>query len=616
MAMGLLATTTLAAPPVLTHQGRLLDSIGGPITDDVSVTVSLYDIEVGGTPVVTETRTIPVVDGYYTLQLGTSDLIDPADFDEGADIWVQVAISGQAMGGRIRLADAPSALHADVASSVLGGTVDASDVRIDGQVVIDASGNIAVSRVSGAQARVSGTCIVGQAIRQINADGSVVCGEAGSTAPTGTLAGANLTLPSQAIGSTSWPALSLSGNTVGSAASVIGNDIVFSEAGVYRITLDYRGGAGNDVWTGVRLYGDGGVRGISAGYGVNGAASPDVFGVTFLATIANASVPYELQFGRRGEGQGVVNPSTINGQALPAMTATVERIAALNDSRRAFAELHAPGSSFPPSAWTPIAFNGIGPIANTTTGSGNTVTFGTSGPMQFDVTYRLGTGGDIWTGFGLFSGTSAVARSVGYANLATSHEVFHASFMADVVAGTPYTVRFGRLTGAFTTDTPAEIGGQLLPSISVVATPVDPVAYAQLDAPGQTFAPGWQAINFNARPVGSGITVSGTDVTFDEPGVYRVSASYRNGVGSDVWTAVRVTDDAGAVRGVSTGYGNDTNTPELQAVQFLVDITDTQEPHHIELGRLNSGLAVAPAASIAGVAMPSLVVTLARVEQP
>ncbi|MFT6143437.1 MAG: hypothetical protein ACJAV2_001310 [Myxococcota bacterium] len=62
---------------------------------------------------------------------------------------------------------------------------------------------------------------------------------------------------------------------------------------------------------------------------------------------------------------------------------------------------------------------------------------------------------------------------------------------------------------------------------------------------------------------------------------------------------------------------NDVSTPHLQAVQFLVDVTDISAPHRLEFGRLgNNPLTVASTTPIEGISLSAVVLTATRVQAP
>lgn len=120
-----------------------------------------------------------------------------------------------------------------------------------------------------------------------------------------------------------WTDVSWDSLPVSRGISVSSANITFSKTGIYRITLTYRAD-GSDVWTGVRLYGNGSCRGRSAGWGSQAMIAAQ--SVTFLAEILDASYQYQLQFGRIGAPLNVIVPGAIMGETLPAIQAQIEKI--------------------------------------------------------------------------------------------------------------------------------------------------------------------------------------------------------------------------------------------------------------------------------------------------
>ncbi len=118
LALAALLAPTLASavPPLLEHQGRLLDSVGTPIEGSHTLTFRLYTTDVGGTAFWSEQQTVPMADGYFGAKIGNG--LDVNSLDVTA-VWigVEVDLSGE-MGGRQRLTSVPYALMADVAERV------------------------------------------------------------------------------------------------------------------------------------------------------------------------------------------------------------------------------------------------------------------------------------------------------------------------------------------------------------------------------------------------------------------------------------------------------------------------------------------------------------------
>ncbi len=145
MLIALLAGLALAVPGELTHTGRVFDDTGAPLDGPHDVTFGIFDAQSGGSSVWTETQSVPFDAGYFAVELGAagSNLIDTDDLDVSGRLWVSIAVDGNAELPRQPLTSVPYARvagRAQVATDVEGGTVDASEVRINGTTVIDASG--------------------------------------------------------------------------------------------------------------------------------------------------------------------------------------------------------------------------------------------------------------------------------------------------------------------------------------------------------------------------------------------------------------------------------------------------------------------------------------------
>src|SRR5664279_4962483 len=67
-----------AVPPVVTHQGRLLDVNDVPVTGSLPVTFAIYDSSSGGASIWTETHSVTFDGGYYSVALGTQSPLDAA----------------------------------------------------------------------------------------------------------------------------------------------------------------------------------------------------------------------------------------------------------------------------------------------------------------------------------------------------------------------------------------------------------------------------------------------------------------------------------------------------------------------------------------------------------
>ena len=132
----LVPSLALAVPTVLQHQGRLHDSAGTPLDGTKSVTLTLFDASAGGDAQWTSTQDVTFEAGWFATDL---DGVDAAAVEED-ELWLELSVDGSIVGDRLPLRSVPFALRADTATHLSGGVVNATEVQIDGQTVIDSSG--------------------------------------------------------------------------------------------------------------------------------------------------------------------------------------------------------------------------------------------------------------------------------------------------------------------------------------------------------------------------------------------------------------------------------------------------------------------------------------------
>ncbi len=151
------------APAQLPVQGFLADGDGAPIDAETAMTFSLYADETTETALYTETQTVLVEQGRFTAYVGDATALDLALFRDNSEVWVGVAVADGAELPRFLLGSVPYAAYAQYSgdAQTLGGSAP-SDFA-------------AAADLTGLQARVTGTCAAGSAIRAIAEDGTVTC---------------------------------------------------------------------------------------------------------------------------------------------------------------------------------------------------------------------------------------------------------------------------------------------------------------------------------------------------------------------------------------------------------------------------------------------------------
>lgn len=136
LAFGAVVDAGAVVPETVTHQGRLFDAAGLPVTDALDVTFSLYDSSAGGNPVWSETILTAFEDGYYSVHLGESASF--MNVLDGSTMWMGMRIEGDdEMTPRARVGSVPYAMVANDAT----GDINPLTVNIQGYgPVIDENG--------------------------------------------------------------------------------------------------------------------------------------------------------------------------------------------------------------------------------------------------------------------------------------------------------------------------------------------------------------------------------------------------------------------------------------------------------------------------------------------
>ncbi len=139
----LASTSAWAVPAPFTTQGRMVDSDGAPVDEDLKVTFRLVDDETGGSTLWSETQTVTFRAGYYSVVLGADETTNPLTdaILEQSPLYLEVQVEGQApMFPRSAVGSVPYARVAGRAEEVAGGPVDASSLKVDGVEVVDENG--------------------------------------------------------------------------------------------------------------------------------------------------------------------------------------------------------------------------------------------------------------------------------------------------------------------------------------------------------------------------------------------------------------------------------------------------------------------------------------------
>ncbi|MFP4460354.1 MAG: hypothetical protein ACLFSQ_12295 [Candidatus Zixiibacteriota bacterium] len=113
-------------PSYINYQGKVTDSDGIGITNELDIQASIYDVETGGTSLWDETHTdVDIRKGMFAIMLGS---INPIDIDFGRQLYLELTIDGDVLSPRILLASEAYAFHAKVADSLAGHSADEDDI--------------------------------------------------------------------------------------------------------------------------------------------------------------------------------------------------------------------------------------------------------------------------------------------------------------------------------------------------------------------------------------------------------------------------------------------------------------------------------------------------------
>jgi len=119
------AAARAQSPELVNYQGRLVDG-SNLVNGTVSIVLGLYDQKAGGSPDYVCSNDVTVVDGLYTMQLGTNTVLGSLTnaLSDGT-AYLQITADGTILTPRERLISAPYALHAQ----------NAQRANVAGQVV-------------------------------------------------------------------------------------------------------------------------------------------------------------------------------------------------------------------------------------------------------------------------------------------------------------------------------------------------------------------------------------------------------------------------------------------------------------------------------------------------
>ena len=128
-------------PQLINYQGVITDSEGAPINGPASILFSIYDDSTSGTLLWSETQTVTITDGIFSVLLGSGTPIPYSVFDDSLTYLELTVESDQPMIPRKRLVSVGYSFRA-YDSEKLGGKDYSTFVRSVDGVFPDTSGNI------------------------------------------------------------------------------------------------------------------------------------------------------------------------------------------------------------------------------------------------------------------------------------------------------------------------------------------------------------------------------------------------------------------------------------------------------------------------------------------
>ncbi|MBM73805.1 MAG: hypothetical protein CMK59_00275 [Proteobacteria bacterium] len=131
-----------SSPEQLFQQGRLLDGNGLPISGTEGLTFRLYDAQSAGNLLWEEIIITQFNNGYYSVILGDNSLnpLDSALFDHSNLYWELEINTDGPLSPRTPVFATPYAFKALDATNIKGGSVEAVEIKIGSDVVIDGNG--------------------------------------------------------------------------------------------------------------------------------------------------------------------------------------------------------------------------------------------------------------------------------------------------------------------------------------------------------------------------------------------------------------------------------------------------------------------------------------------
>lgn len=141
----LCSACTASVPGMMSYQGKLAGNDGQPVSNGTySIMFSLYNQETGGTALWTETKSVPVTGGVFSVLLGSVTELPDTAFQ--GTTWLETKVNDSVLTPRTRIVSAGYAVLAKKAETVNDGSITSAKIAsgaVGSSAILD--GSIATS---------------------------------------------------------------------------------------------------------------------------------------------------------------------------------------------------------------------------------------------------------------------------------------------------------------------------------------------------------------------------------------------------------------------------------------------------------------------------------------